>query len=347
MNSERRRRKGLEKAPRGFNKNVKPYYDSQSVDKPDATVAGMETYETTPEQQTQVINDPNLETYDSNQEAPSLKSLETVPVGQGDENSEKNVAARFFGFIRNKFDDATDDWKQRKQIKEDAYQQFLANKPMALRENYENQYNKRLQDIMNKPTDQQRLMNTFGQVSTGLRNIGAGFGGRVSPDRVMGFKGTVLGPLPTGGNPPMQQMMQQGYYPNRNMNIQQQGYYPNKLSQPGIVGSQVPRYASRPVNAQEGSEWGRIVKIDQFGKRRSYVRRMRVPQHQQQSQMVNVTPQMQQPQTMFSNNVMGVGFEPSRLEMGAKTANFSTDNLINLVRSNKNEQGFNPDRFLH
>ena len=349
--------------PRGKFQVTQDHYNNYE-NAENTNISNLDQYDTTtPQEDTSYdvgeetpSQDPiKLEEYNSTAQPKmiSLNGSNTVPASdivEGDDN--KTTAGKFFGFIRNRFDEVTDDLKAKKEAKAQAYNQWLKQRPNI----YQEQYLKQFQNSALPGND--RFSELLKNISSGAKQIGSSLGGNISPDRVMGFKGTILGPLPTGGNTILQQMQ---------MTPQQQypGTVPNMYQQPGMVGSQVPRYSAAPQNAQPGSQWARVVKIDRYGKKRSYLRKMTMPGQQSQLQpMSNTMQQNINPMQMTMPNPMGVKYSQenmdslARLDSGINLEDFarsnsksgiSMDNLINDVKIKANfskQTAFNPDNYL-
>jgi hypothetical protein len=347
MNSERRRKKGLQNQPRGKFRKLQTYETDTEIDQPQ----NLQTYEDT---QTPNENLSEFETYDASQEniepeqdlGIRLNDPNNVPIADELASENKTAAGKFFGFIRNRFDDVTEDWKLKKEAKSNAYKQWIAQKPQV----YEQRYLERFQN--NDLNNSDRFNDVIQNFTTGARNVGRALGGNITPDRVMGFKGTILGPLPTGGYNTMQQMPGQQFPVTGLQN--QYSSMPSQYTQPGVVGSQVPRYSGAPTNAPPGSQWARVVKVDKYGKKRSYLRKVSMP-GQQPMQIQNMQNQMQmnmQPQQpMQMPNPLGVNYSSGRLnELSSTSHSISMDNLVSSVKNkairNSMEPGFNPDKYL-
>ena len=276
MNSKRRKKLRMEGYADSEIRNAKAQYGKEAP-RP-------EIYDTEEETETQNPRTydyeeyDGMETYDTEgEEAPSISDVEydEVPLSDTKNDDDQTKAGKITGFIRGRWDDLTKDFKLRKAAKAKAYENYLRAKPMRMEKMYENMYNRKLEREMNPAIAQQDWVNRFAAVSSSARKIAGALGGDINPSRMMGFSGTVLGPLPTGVREqpqfaPQQRQINDGYL------VQGRYPMPEKTMQPGIMGSQVPKYQSAPINSQ-GTTWSRVVKIDKYGKKRSYLRRTRVP----------------------------------------------------------------------
>jgi hypothetical protein len=256
---------------------------------------------------------------------PELSNQDTSNV-----DDEKTKAGKLFGFIRGRVDEATDEFRMRQKLKNEAYKNYLKQKPSLLAAKYEDEYNRKLDRQFNPTSSDDRWNSLFSNVSSGMDKVSRMLGGSKSPEQVMGFRGTVFGDLPGAGTygnqggssyqdnirnalggSTMQQPQQE--YQNQMM------IDDTKYGRPGVVGSQVPKYQSWPKNAKPGSTYVRVQDIDQWGKKRSYMRKARVPPEQmpqisgqvpmQQPSISMVEPQVMPQQNLISGNINPLAFQ--------------------------------------
>jgi hypothetical protein len=165
---------------------------------------------------------------------------------------------------------------------------------------------------------------------------------------------------------PQQQFVNQAQISNRQMrNLMPQ--QPQEYLQPGVPGSQVPKYSAAPYGSDPNAVYARVIKVDRFGKKRSFLRKMRVPETGQQGMNIpnigqnsfrNVTPQQQyvrynpqymqqapQPeiggfrQGMLIDEGFGRNFDATKLAGFTQAPEINTMRLVNTSSS----MSFNPE----
>jgi len=230
----------------------------------------------------------------------SLSDSSLSSQGIAPEEDEKTKAGKLFGFIRGRVDEATDEFKMKREARQEAYKDYLEQKPSMLKAKYKSEYEEKLKRSL-LPTED-KWQNLFSGMSGGMQKLGNLLGGSKSPEQVMGFSGTVFGPMPgagTYGAPqgsnyqsniaqalgrmPQQQpsMVPPPSIPPHTQTQGQQVPDPRLepgYMKPGATGAQVPKYQSWPKNAKPGTTYVRVQDIDQWGKKRSFMRKTRVPQ---------------------------------------------------------------------
>lgn len=279
-------------------------------------------YEMNEDPVTQALNEYKLRKNEMVYYPSSGDNVEEINYSQNvnDPDSSKTREGQAFGFIRNKFDDASDNYKNKLESKSRAYEDYLNMKPKTMTGNDSSTWNKF--DMF------------LGKVSGTAKRIGA-IGGSRSPESVVGIRGSVLGPFPRSVT---QSDMQQGNIgrftnmPDVQRNIQG-GYIPEKFMQPGMPGAQVPKYQYSPRTANPGTTWQRVVTVDQYGKKRSALRKVRVPDMQ-----YNRVPMQQQEEPgLYNRNPLGVGFRPENLGRATATGvpglDQNMNSLINAIKS--------------
>lgn len=337
MRSDKRKKKGLNNVPRGQRLeeyNVEPEAGTGTEEYNVEPEAGTGTEEYNIENPTPVTEEDTQDLGIEVNNEESLSSSESIPVGNAEDyNTEKNISARFFGFIRNKYDDAVDDWKMKKEMKQQAYEKFLEQKPKVYQRKYENQYNRELAMMQDPSLRQKEFVKNFADFSGKMNTVGKFLGGSVTPDKVMGFRGTVLGPLPTGSPSPIpQQMMNQPPQLQRGMYAQERGQH---------TGSMVENITPLMMLA-------RVTTRDRFGKKRSAVRR--ISAERLKSGMGMVSPTVQGPTQMDSRTQYpGMNPRPSMVNVTPQQQgipmNTNSNSFMNLQSSGFG-MGFNPDRLI-
>jgi hypothetical protein len=198
-------------------------------------------------------------------------------------DSEKTKVGKFFGFVKNKFDIATEGFKQKNDIKNEVYRDYLEQNPKVLAEVYKQKYAQELQNKVKKRDIREQKMNQLDQRF--VQKLGIMFGGA---------------------------HMQPVKY--QNPGVVGAHMQPVKYQKPGVVGAQVPKYSAAPRNSEPGVSWQRVVKIDKHGKKRSYLRKARVPEYQQQpQQQQQMQPQQQEQQTM-NPMMQGMNYNINQLD---------------------------------
>lgn len=248
-------------------------------------------------------------------------NVEEINYSQNVSNPEssKTQQGQVFGFVRNRFDDASDTYKMKLDSKGRAYEDYLNSMPKSLG---------------SQTGSQSKFDMLLGNISSAARKIGS-IGGSRSPESVVGIRGTILGPFPRSVTQQdiinrMTSMPQPGMQRPIGMSI---GAIPEKFMQPGMPGAQVPKYQYSPRTASPGTTWQRVVTVDQYGKKRSALRKVRVPDMQYN----RVPVQQQQEEGLYSRNPLGVGFRPDNLTR-ATSPNIpmldqGINNIINTVKS--------------
>jgi len=281
-----------------------------------------------------------------------LSDSSTVPeavIDQDSMDSEKTKAGKFFGFIKNKFDIATDDFRQKNNIKNEAYREYMEQRPKVLADMYRQRYNQKLQKEM-MPREQKMALwdQRFGQASSGMKKVGMLLGGSKNPADIIGMS-SVRAPNPNigMGGQGISSTNQQPL-PKERPNIPPHNMQPSKYQEPGVTGSQVPKYVNAPSNSDPNAIWQRVVKIDRYGKKRSYLRKARA-----QDYNPNFKPQQQpqpQPQPQMNPMMQGIGFNINKLGImstlgGDNDFAMKANTLMGIGK--KDDQGrFDPSKYL-
>lgn len=338
-----------------------------------------------------------------------------------DDNSSKSNAAKLFGFARSKFDEATTRFNAHTLAKQAAYEEYLRQRPPVLEQYYKNQYANKLRNEIKSPGERNAdFMNMLGGVSNDLRKFGAGIGGRVTPEQVMGMTGTVLGPFPraprqdpfggrmsngmdpraftgirggsgimdagafTGMNNSSRTLDPSAYTgmnrgprmprsPNPEIDMtyaynaqqgrmgQDQGFeQPMKYQVPGVVGSQVPKYAYAPRNASPDARYTRVTKYGPDGKKRSFTRKVRatnpsgmsmpstpsgmsMPSPGRNISMQNIGPEQQSMNTPDQRYLGSVNMD--QIQRMSQPAT-SSINFVQLERLASPTNSVNPENFV-
>lgn len=231
-----------------------------------------------------------------------------------DDGSPLTEEAKKFGFVRNKIDDWSDTLNLKNKAKEVAYDEYLKSRPKVLLDKYREKYSDKLRrDSMNPEEKAEELKK---KISGGISKVGEFFGGsnepgittgfgqdkgfnkRIDMGAMMGISGSIFGTFGTNqrmpnkmmgmngrasmNGPSMRGPMQNqmsGMGQNNNTSFGERSV-PEKYMRPGIAGSQVPKYKAAPEGGklQPGTTWTRVTKVDSKGKKRSYLRKSRLPE---------------------------------------------------------------------
>jgi hypothetical protein len=301
---------------------------------------------------------------------------------------EARAAGKFFGFVRGMYDKATDKWNDKKLAKQEAYEEFLQQKP-ELMENYKDQLVQKNKDNLiaelerdlNRDPNNNRWKEAYSQLSTGLGSVASlipnrqpssalfGISGFNRPENVTGISGSIFGSFPSSNNPNvMQKINQFSGFNNQSNQISQpqprminenvqlrnlQPQTPESLQEPNVTGSQVPKYSAAPKN-DPNSVYARIIKIDKYGKKRSYLRKMRVPDSRQpsQPQQVNVNQMQQQNinknqmQTQQPNINRNMFYNPDNVRQNLESSQQPSVNTFNPDAYLGMKPNFNPGNII-
>lgn len=219
-----------------------------------------------------------------------------------DDGSEMTKEGKKFGFIRSKIDDIKDTLKLKTDAKKAAYEEYLKAKPKVLQEKYERGFQEKLR--IEGMTSEERAGELKTKGASGLRKVAEMLGGSVHPGKMTGMSGSVFGPLPGF----LDKRERRDEYGRENyMDRFGTSGIPEKYAKPGVVGSQVPKYKSAPKSSAPGTTWSRVSKIDSQGKKRSYLRKSRIPQREgYPNQSQKIKEQQMQPR-MGVPGIKGLG----------------------------------------
>jgi len=273
--------------------------------------------------------------------SPSLSDgeyTEPVTLSENGINDEATIEGKKFGFIRNKWDDFRDTMKVKSEARKAAYEKYLESRPKVLQERYEKEYAEKLAKEGMTPGERIDELKSK-DFTSGLKKVSGMLGGKVHPSKVMGMSGTVLGPLPG----------YRDYEQPKNMQSRKEVNMSPYYRPPGARGSQQPKYLSAPSGSDPDTTWTRVVKYDKYGKKRSYLRKSRIPeQQQQQEEMIQPQPQLiggynlsalgtlSQPAPMQTNPMEKVlGF--MGMGMGRNNEQQKINSMISLENKSKNK----------
>jgi hypothetical protein len=237
--------------------------------------------------------------------------------------------------------------------------------------------------------DPNKITNMIGMLGTGMGDTDKfrslmGYQGMNDPTRMIGMRGSVFGAGPMQQAP----MPQQGMYPTqqtRGMQVQMQTrqgmqvpeqarqgmdieriqqrnlkpQMPEQYMDHNVPGSQVPKYSARPANMDPNAVYARITKIDRYGKKRSYLRRMRVPEVTQPG-MPDIPRHGYGSQMPMQERPMPIQYaQESQYQLPQQDFQYRLDNvqdakpyipeiggMQDLHIDERSESGFNPNKFL-